>query len=112
MIDKTKAIARTLADSLKKAIEEYLLFEITPLNVDDERKTLKEIIRNPNVSFSSINQMKNEQNMKVSAIQTNLASMFDVRAVLKSNRFKSLLTFNFGILEIKENSSFLSNTFK
>ena len=72
------------------------------MNVDDERKTLNEILRNPNVSFCSINQMKNEQNMKVSAIKTNLVLMFDVREVLKANRFETFETLDFGILELNE----------
>ena len=49
--------------------------------------------------------------MKVFAIKTHLTSMLDIRAVLKSNRFEPLLTFDFGILELKEYSSSLSGSF-
>ena len=58
MIDKTKEAESTLAASLKTAIENCLLFEITPINFDDEIKNLNKMLRDPNMSFDSIKKKK------------------------------------------------------
>ena len=110
MIDRTKAHETPYYSCLNENIKEACLYQTKSINVDDEKKKLEEMFRDPNILLATCKQMELKQMKRVKKLKSKIDEMIKIRKNLATNYFRPIDNETFGILKLNDFPSHFSNS--